>query len=132
MHYPGADGGPLERWPGAARGWNLAKIDASAERSSEVARSVEALRILQPADQSEFLLTGEANGDRIRLRASLEERNALHWYANDRYLGQSQPGEPFLYDLTAGAHKLTCLAPGGAHRSVHIQVHDAESAVRMQ
>ena len=132
MHYPGPDGEPLERWPGAARGWDLAKIDGSAARRTALAQSVEALRILQPVDQAEYILTGETNGDCIRLRASLEERGQLHWYANDRYLGQSAPGRPLLYELAAGDHRLTCLAPNGAHRSVEIHVHEPEGSLRLQ
>ncbi len=132
MHYPGTAGEPLERWPGSARGWDLAQIDGSAERRTDEARSVEALRILQPVDQAEYIVTGEENGDKIRLRASLEERDALHWYVNDRYLGQSLPGVPLLYDLTPGEHRLTCLAPNGAHRSVQISVHEAQDCLRMQ
>jgi penicillin-binding protein 1C len=132
MHYPGAGGEPLERWPGAARGWDLAKIDGSAARRTEQARSVEALRILQPVDQAEYVLTGEPNGDRIRLRASVDAHTPLHWYANDRYLGQSAAGEPLLYDLSAGEHRLTCLAPGGAYRSVAIRVHEADGGLLMQ
>lgn len=132
MHYPGADGETLERWPGAARGWDLAQIDSSAARRAEHARSVEALRILQPVDQAEYILTGEPNGDRIRLRSSLDGRHQVHWYANDRYLGRSTPQQPLLYDLTPGNHRLTCLAPNGAHRTVQIHVANAQESLRVR
>lgn len=132
MHYPGPNGDVLERWPGAARGWNLAAVDRSAARHTEQALSVEALRIVQPVDHAEYILTGEANGDRIRLRSSLDERNELHWYANDRYLGRSEPNQPLLYDLAPGDHRLTCLAPNGAHRSVRIRVTEPEQQLRLQ
>lgn len=116
MHYPeGQTDDVIERWPGSARAWDLASIKspvvlaAAGEHRSRAA----ALRITDPPDQAEFMLTGESNGDRIVLRASLERESTLYWYANDQYLGASTPDKTLAMDLRPGKHTVTCMAPGG-------------------
>ena len=115
-----------ERWPGSSRGWDLANIVdpvqvAHAGNPIAAAQHV-ALRIKSPSDKAQYILTGEAKGDRIRLDASLEGQALLHWYLDERYLGSSENDAPLFLDLAAGTHKLTCLAPDGATDSVHFEV----------
>ena len=73
-----------------------------------------ALRILAPADQAEYILTREKNGDRIRLACSENAEAGVHWYLDGEYLGQSRPGRPLYLDLTAGEHRAACMSEGGA------------------
>ena len=108
-------GGPriIERWPGAAKGWDLADIKSpvwscGAEPAASAARA-RALRILTPPDQAEFVLTGEEKGDAILLRTSLDAAECLHWFLDDRYLGASSPERPLQLALAPGPHKLTCM-----------------------
>jgi penicillin-binding protein 1C len=125
MHYPARSGlsavaqssGIIERWPATARGWNLARISAAivpnAGKNDTSGVRTQAFRILCPPDKAEYVLTGERNGDRIHLRASLDEQMPLHWYADEVYLGTSTPQSPLHFDLTAGTHKVTCMTPDG-------------------
>jgi membrane carboxypeptidase/penicillin-binding protein PbpC len=74
----------------------------------------EILRIQDPADQGEYVLTGEAEGDRIRLRASRDADATLYWYIDDRFLGASAPQAPLTLDLERGTHILACMTVQGA------------------
>ncbi|MCE5231658.1 penicillin-binding protein 1C [bacterium] len=118
VHWPGLDGQVVERWPGAARGWDLAKIDAPSPAlalNSELRTQDSALRelrILDPAADGEYTLTGEPNGDKLRVKTSLPDER-LYWYVDDRYLGESTPEKPLMLDLTEGTHKLACIADDG-------------------
>jgi penicillin-binding protein 1C len=115
MHYPGVGAEIVQRWPGTAKNWDLAKIQtprlASGAKRPERA---EDLKITTPPDQSEFVLTGETNGDRVKLQASLDAQMALHWYVDERYLGASTPEKPVYLDLTPGKHKLACMTDAGS------------------
>jgi len=130
VHYPLDESGTVgERWPGTARRWDLARIEsAPGDRAALVptrdthvngkppvrAISRTALRILAPADQAEYILTREKNGDRIRLACSENAEAGVHWYLDGEYLGQSRPGRPLYLDLTAGEHRAACMSEGGA------------------
>jgi penicillin-binding protein 1C len=126
MHYPAPAGGEMaarddgviERWPATARGWNLAGISAAvtaeARKNDASGRQARSFRILSPADKAEYVISGEKNADRIRLRASLDQQTPLHWYADGIYLGTSAPQCPLFLDLTPGAHKVTCMTPEGS------------------
>ncbi len=107
----------VERWPGAARGWNLAQISAPLRRR-DIARSQAASRrkvvqIIAPADKAEYVLTNEADGDRLTLQASLDRDASLHWYLDDRYLGKSQPERTLTMALKSGRHTVACMAEDG-------------------
>lgn len=125
VHRP-ADDGIIERWPGSALGWNLADVRSHREPESREQQKDERrednLRILNPSNQAVFVMTRESNGDRIRLRASLERKTPLHWYLDDRYLGQSRPGAPLLLDLVPGTHRLSCMTPRGATDTIGFEV----------
>ncbi len=134
MHHPGPDGDPIERWPGSAKGWDLAAIqaprirtnDQDSEPSGSSHRRTAALRILEPVDQAEYVLTGESGGDRLRLRTSHDAHGAIHWYLNDRYVGPAQPDAPVHLELEPGAHKLTGMNPdNGAIDTVRFTVHSS-------
>jgi penicillin-binding protein 1C len=130
VHWPAANGGVAECWPGTAKGWDLANVTptlATRERlrapapDTALAR-MEKLRILTPTDAGEYVITGEHDADRLRLRASIEREGALHWYLDEVYLGQSVPETPLYLELTPGAHALTCMTPTGALDTVRFGV----------
>jgi penicillin-binding protein 1C len=125
----------LERWPGAAHGWDLAKI-VSAKRPAggggERTARIEGLRIVSPADRAEYVLTGELQGDRIRLKSSVDERTAVHWYIDDRYVGASGPDQALLLDLEPGEHKAVCMTPEGSTDQVKFQVVPPGEQVRFK
>jgi membrane carboxypeptidase/penicillin-binding protein PbpC len=75
-------------------------------------REARALQILQPVNNACFVLTGEPNGDRVRLQSSLDGQARVHWFLDDHYLGPSDPATPLYLALTEGDHKLTCVTPG--------------------
>jgi penicillin-binding protein 1C len=139
MHHPVGDGETVaERWPGTAKGWDLARIETPALES--VGPSVEAegartaLRILQPVDDAEFILTGRQNADVLRLHASLDATSTLHWFHDDHYLGESTPESPAQIPLEVGDHSLVCVSdsqPDWEH-AVHYRVVPAETALRQR
>ncbi|MCX7045779.1 MAG: penicillin-binding protein 1C [Candidatus Sumerlaeota bacterium] len=127
------------RWPGAARGWDLAHVVSSvvsegldaAEKPGSASNKKDfaderllrqSLKILNPADRAEFILTGEALGDRLRPSASLDGEQRLHWYMNGRYLGDSSPGAPIMLNLEPGEHQLSCMTEAGAFDRVRFKV----------
>jgi penicillin-binding protein 1C len=121
MHYPAGDGmKAVERWPGSAKGWDLARI-GPVRRDAGSFRE-EALRILTPADRAEFVMTGETGGDRIKLSSSLDGAAPLHWYMDERYLGVSNADAPLYIDLKPGDHTLTCMTAAGITDTVKFDV----------
>ena len=80
------------------------------------------LRILHPANNALYVLTQQVNGDRIRLRATIERKTTLHWYVDRCYLGESGPENPILLELEPGTHRLTCMGPAGTLDSVVFEV----------
>lgn len=120
MHYPGGSGNVVEHWPGSPHGWDLASIGSPVvpDRESTQSDRREDLRILEPAAGAEYVFTGEDNGDRIRLRTSVDAQTSLDWYLNDRYLGRSAPQRPMLLSLTDGEHRLACMSADGIVQSV--------------
>jgi membrane carboxypeptidase/penicillin-binding protein PbpC len=142
MHYPGptqnsknkATPTVIERWPGSVQGWDLAKIQSPViplfgRHEGQTGRA-EDLCILEPSQRAEYVLTGEGNGDRIRLRTSVDAQVALHWYIDDHYLGDSTPSDPLFLKLESGEHRLTCMTPAGKTHTVTYRVLQPE-AVRI-
>jgi len=124
VHRPIRENGRLvvaERWPGAAKHWDLAHV-RQRQQITPHARHERTLRIIEPPDQAQFVLTGEPEGDRVRLRASLDADARLYWYVDDRYLGASVQNDALLLDLTPGAHTLACMTPHGAVDTVRYVV----------
>ena len=74
------------------------------------------------------MLTGEENGDRVKLQASLDAQAALHWYVDERYLGVSTPEKPVYLRLTPGKHKLACMTDGGACQTATFAVSAPKSS----
>lgn len=135
VHYPrrgGTTDSIAEHWPGSARGWDLANIGAPVADIAEDAsnRRLAALQIKEPAHQAEYVLTGEPQGDRIRLSASLDADGPLFWYLDDRYLGTSTPQNRLLLDLAAGNHTLACMTPQGTHATVTFNVTEPSSVAK--
>jgi membrane carboxypeptidase/penicillin-binding protein PbpC len=151
LHQPGAGAGAItEVWPATARHWDLAhpvivrpagdlaeslvpSNSAPAAPSSTAGATgdnrndtngdvLRGLRIITPATQSEFMLTGAPGADRVRLATSLDATTALHWYLNEQYLGASTPQHPLLLPLSVGHHQLTCVTPTGLSDQVAFTV----------
>jgi len=80
------------------------------------------LKILHPVQGAEFILTGEINGDRIRLKSSLEGRDKIHWYQDGKYLGASDSGSDYLLTLAEGLHKLSCMNSSGDTAQINYRV----------
>ncbi|MFP4581087.1 MAG: penicillin-binding protein 1C [Candidatus Sumerlaeia bacterium] len=118
-----------ERWPGAARGWDLANVQESSlpisrkeNSGSDSIAPKHALEILNPTHDAEFVLTGEERGDTIRLRSSLDRESEVFWYLNDRFLGKASPAKPLYLNLTRGKHKIVCMNPAGQTRRAVFKV----------
>lgn len=138
VHRPGPPGDAevAERWPTGGIGWDLANVPevagASATRNAPRRPSREALTILSPAHRAEFVLTGEPQGDRIRLQTTRDEATTIHWYLDDQYLGESAPNQSLLLDLTPGDHTVACMTMDGDSRSVRFRVVPPDSTIRFR
>jgi penicillin-binding protein 1C len=108
-----------ERWPGGAKGWDLAKVGARLPMDS---MRKEVLAIREPANSAEYVITGESEGDKICLKSSLDSEADLNWYLDEAYLGRSTPASPLIMDLKPGNHILACMAPDGALDKVRFNV----------
>lgn len=133
MHYPArkpapeaTDTGILERWPGGAMGWDLACVTSPKTRllsgSRVTSKPSKALRIITPCNKAVYVLTGEPNGDKLRLQASIDDEAPLHWYVNDQYVGTSRPEAPVFLNLSLGAQRLACMTPEGVLDTVQFDV----------
>ncbi|MFH1743708.1 MAG: penicillin-binding transpeptidase domain-containing protein, partial [bacterium] len=116
----------IERWPASAQNWDLANIlspvtPRTVDHPEQMGRPKD-LCVLEPSHESEYILTGELNGDRIRLRTSVDAQTELHWYVDDRYLGDSEPNRPLYIGLQTGAHRLTCMTQGGETQTICYRV----------
>ncbi len=134
VHQPGPDGRVAQSWPADARHWDLAAVprlagtagqDAPGQGTGDMSPAAnKALSITSPAHNSEFVLTGEANGDRIQLSSSLDSAGSTtQWYLDDRYIGASSSAQPLYLALTAGVHKITCMDPQGSTAEAKFTVH---------
>jgi hypothetical protein len=121
----------IERLPGSAKSWDLAHIPETPadgkRKSGGESTAREELRILEPADKSEFVLTGEPRGDRIRVRSSLDAELPTHWYMDDTYLGVSAPTQPLTLALVAGKHVLACTTTTGVQDKIAFSVIQPEA-----
>ncbi|MBM3290444.1 MAG: hypothetical protein FJY92_09855, partial [Candidatus Hydrogenedentes bacterium] len=124
VHYPREDGGEgvTQRWPASAKGWDLAKVDASVDVSPGDAARKAGLRILSPANNAEFVLAGEPNSDRIRLRSSADDSAEIHWYLDGQHVGVTDSKRSVLLSLDVGTHSLACMTTGGAKDTVAFSV----------
>lgn len=132
VHYPGPDGqGVVERWPGDARAWDLARVvrPVTVVPGGEGANTrKQELRITAPAAESRFVHTGESEGDRVLLQSSLDGLAEVHWYLDGRFLGTSGLDSPVYLRLEPGEHQLTCLTADGTTDAVRFEVLTAENA----
>ena len=132
VHHPGEGGRVSERWPATARRWDLAQIREPVAADDAGDEQV-ALRIKMPVDKAEYVLTGQEQGDRIRLEASVEEQARLYWYLDDRYLGATGPDAPPLFlELATGPHHVVCMVPGGETDRVCFEVQPPARGVPFQ
>ena len=133
VHQPGAGGKVAQSWPADARHWDLAAVphraavekeDTGSPDGEESANASKVLSITSPADNSEFVLTGEPNGDKIQLSSSLDSKGSTtQWYLNDRYVGASTAAQHLYLSLTAGTHRITCMDPQGNTAEAKFTVH---------
>lgn len=126
MHYPnpGSVGDMMERWPASPQGWDLSAIKipfVKSEQPKEI-RPEKELRILSPPDKSQFVLTGEPEGDKIQLKTSADHTGSIHWYLNGTYLGESSATAPLYLHLTKGDNKLSCMDQTGRIDAVQFTV----------
>ena len=106
-----------ERPAGPAR-WDLAQVNTRTAEADVAGPVSRALGIVVPAQGAEYVLSGVAGGDRLRLATSLGDAEPMHWYMDDRYLGQAGNGTPMYWPLALGEHRATCVAADGRTASV--------------
>ncbi len=123
-----------ERWPGSPKAWNLAKVNAPVPtdpNSTQTQVRKAGLLIREPANLGEYVLTGEPEGDRIRLKTSLDAETTLNWFLDDAFLGASSPEKPLLMDLKPGSHTLACMTSDGALDKISFDVTEPEIGRRL-
>ncbi|MBI1388681.1 MAG: penicillin-binding protein 1C [bacterium] len=125
MHAPdpAREGEVIERWPGSAQNWDLAHINAPivAQNTAPTHRTRE-LEILEPASNAQFVYSGDAKGDRIQLRTTLDGGPELHWYLDGKHLGESGRSQPLIMRLEPGDHRLACMTIEGETNVVRFSV----------
>lgn len=106
----------------AAPGQALSPARGAALRPAGTAASV---RILSPAGGSVYhrMPDSESLMQRLRLEATSDlEDEALHWFVDDRPVGQSREGKPLFWTLEQGAHQIVCSTTRGLSDRVRIAV----------
>ncbi|MBI3117458.1 MAG: penicillin-binding protein 1C [Candidatus Hydrogenedentes bacterium] len=130
---PGVGKTVLARWPGSPLRWDLARIGLPHPVDvPETSGEAVALQITAPADQAEYILTGEEAGDQVMLGASTQQSSTLYWYLDGQFLGQSSPGKPVLLALETGAHELSCMGPSGETDCVRFNVRAPAATVELK
>ena len=97
------------------------------QRAPAVGRSAAAaaVRITSPARSGTYRLLDAVAGGVQQLplqAASGEGGERLHWFVNDRYLGESRPGVPLFWPLQRGAFQIVCSDARGASDRLQIAV----------
>lgn len=114
-----ADG--LEHWPVEIASFLNQQRAPLAQRPERVAP----LRIVSPARGSTYRLLDEVAGgvQQVPLEAaSGVGGERLHWFVNDRYLGESRPGVPAFWPLQRGTFQIVCSDTRGGSDRVQIAV----------
>ena len=95
----------------------------SAQRAPQAERASAGVRITSPARGGSYRLLDAVAGaeQKIPLQAA-GSGGSLHWFVNDRYLGESHPGVPLFWPLQRGAYQIVCSDRSGASDRVRIAV----------
>ena len=91
-------------------------------RLTQGVASREGIKILFPVRGSEFILTGEADGDRIHPSTTMDQTDEIHWYQNGRYLGKSTKESNMTLTLSEGEFTLSCMAATGSVATTEYKV----------
>jgi penicillin-binding protein 1C len=115
VHRPGGE----ERWPA-----EIAAFLNARRAPGPAGADAPALRITSPARDSVYRLLSSLPADSQRLVLDAAHGNPvpLHWFVNDRYLGESRPGAPLLWPMERGAFQIVCSDGGGRSDRVRITV----------
>jgi len=111
--------GPAAVWPAEVASFLARRAVAAPEEPAE------AVRILSPARGSVYrrLPVGEADAQRLALEAASDRAGeTIHWFVDDRSVGQSRPGEKLFWPLARGRHQIACSTARGAGDCVQIAV----------
>lgn len=111
--------GPEAVWPAAVAAF-LNRRMAPATDSP-----MAALRILTPARDSVYrqMPSHEALCQQLALEAATDRAGeTLHWFIDDRPVGQSRSGQPLFWPLERGSHQIVCASARGLSDRVHIAV----------
>ncbi len=131
---------PGARCPHRIEDWSLAQVSRVSPCTLHAARpgvkgpensfprpepATASVEILSPAGGSVYhwMPDSESLQQRLRLEAaSDQEGEALHWFVDDRPVGQSREGEPLFWDLQRGSHQVVCSTARGLSDGVQIAV----------
>jgi penicillin-binding protein 1C len=140
VHYPAPEGGVIERWPGTSRTWDLAKINAPKPNEPSLHSALRtphsefpersALKILSPAENGQYIFTGESQGDSIELRSSIPA--GTYWYHNGQFVGETTAQGPLYLGLTVGEHTVACMTADGQVDEVQFEVTLPEGVVEVE
>ncbi len=108
----GRDG--VEHWP--------PEIAAYLNRSGGARPAASGVKIVTPAAHSQYRLVEDWPGAEQRLNLLAAGDQDLHWFVDDRYVGQARGGTPLSWRLTRGTHRIVCSDPAGRSDLVTIEV----------
>jgi len=115
----------IAHWPATAIGWDLARVKTPAAPRAAVGTQASTrrnLRVLSPTNGGKYILTGETKGDLIRLKASTDADEPLHWYLDGRYVGVSAHDAPLNLKLPLGDHVIACMNGRGESDEARFEV----------
>lgn len=116
---------PVHR-AGAEAVWPVEVASFLARRAvSAPDEPAEAVRILSPARGSVYrrMPPGAADAQRLALEAASDRAGeTIHWFVDDRAVGQSRPGEKLFWPLERGRHQIVCSTARGVGDQVQIAV----------
>ncbi len=112
---------------GSAAAWPAAVASFLARRATPVAEEepAAAVRILAPARGSIYRWMPDLDVDAQKLAldaASDRAGERLHWFIDDRPVGQSRAGTPLFWPLQRGTHQIVCSSVRGPSDRVEIAV----------
>ena len=106
-------------WPTAVASFLNRRIEAATESP------LATLRILTPARDSVYrqMPSHETLCQQLAFEAATDRAGeTLHWFVDDRPVGQSRSGQSLFWPLERGSHQIVCASARGLSDRVHIAV----------
>ncbi|WFB34694.1 transglycosylase domain-containing protein [Kiritimatiellota bacterium B12222] len=113
-----------EPWPQAPESiqqWNGQEVVMGVTELNHAQPKVVQPRICSPSPESElFLLDDETI--HVRLEAMGEGETVVHWFVNERWIGERKIHQPLVYSFSQGDYEIRAVFADGSAESRHLKV----------